>query len=113
MACLCNTTIAQQQDSLRFPLQDRRGDWLSPNYYNPFDINDTSVIQRDIQYDPLTNEYYMTEQVGDIMYRKPTYLTFDEMYRLQSQKAEDEYFNERAQTLLGLNRQISRPPPPA
>ena len=33
------------------------------------------------------------------------------MYRLQSQKQENDYFNQRAQTLLDLNRKISRPPP--
>ncbi len=111
VACLCNDAAAQQQDSLRFPLQDRRGDRFSWNYYNPFDINDTSVIKQNIEYDPVTNQYYITEKVGDLIYRKPTFLTFDEMYRLQSQQQENEYFNQRAQTLLDLNRKISRPPP--
>ncbi|MEO8710778.1 MAG: cell surface protein SprA [Parafilimonas sp.] len=111
MVCLCSNVAAQNPDSLRFPLQDRRGDWFSSQYSNPFDINDTSIIKQDIQYDPITNQYYITEKVGDIIYRKPTYLTFDEMYRLQSQKQENDYFNQRAQTLLDLNRKVSRPPP--
>lgn len=114
---LCNTVLAQVNknqnylDSLHYPLQDRRGDWLSWNYYNPFDIADTSIIKQEIEYDPVTKQYYITEKIGDIIYRKPTYLTFDEMYRLRSQQQENDYFNERAQTLLDLNRKISRPPP--
>jgi len=110
-ACLCHNLFAQNPDSLRFPLQDTRGDKFSWNYNNPFDINDTAIIKQDIEYDPLTNQYYITEKVGDIIYRKPTYLTFDEMYRLQSEKQEMDYFNQRSQTLLDLNRKVSRPPP--
>jgi len=116
---LCNVVIAQKHDSLsyslhdslHYPLQDRRGDPFGSPYYNPFDINDSSIIQQDIEYDPVTNQYYITEKVGDINYRIPTYLTFDEMYRLKSQQQEDDYFNQRAQALLSLNRKISRPPP--
>ena len=103
--------MGKTHDSLRYPLQDSRGDKFTWDQQNPFDINDTSIIKQDIEYDPVTNQYYITEKIGDIIYRKPTYLTFDEMYRLQSQKQENDYFNERAQTLFDLNRKISRPPP--
>lgn len=111
MMCLCNYAKAQNADSLHYPLQDTRGDKFSWNYSNPFDINDSSIIKQNIEYDPVTNQYYITEKVGNLIYRKPTYLTFDEMYRLQSQKQQNDYFNQRAQTLLDLNRKISRPPP--
>lgn len=33
------------------------------------------------------------------------------MYRLQSRKQENDYFNQRGQALLDLNRKISRPRP--
>ena len=93
MLFLCGTSIAQKQDSLRYslhdslryPLQDRRGDWLSSQNNNPFDIKDTSFIKQNIEYDPVTKQYYITEKIGDIIYRKPSYLTFDEMYRFQSE----------------------------
>ena len=111
LSCLCNKGLTQNRDSLHFPLQDRRGDRFSWNYTNPFDLPDTSIIKQDIQYDPATNQYYIIEKVGDLIYRKPTYLTFDEMYRLQAQQQESDYFNQRAQTLLDLNRKVSRPPP--
>ena len=104
-------SFAQVSDSLHYPLQDRRGDRFTWDYSNPFDLTDTAIIRQNVEYDPVTNQYYITEKVGDVLYRKPTYLTFDEMYRYQSQKQETDYFNERAQTLLDLNRKISRPPP--
>lgn len=116
---LCDTALGQRKDSsgyslhdsMHYPLKDRRGDWMSWQYNNPFDIRDTAIIKQDIEYDPITNRYYITEKIGDIIYRKPSYITFDEMYRLQSQKQENEYFNQRAQALLDLNRKTARPAP--
>ena len=103
--------MRKNTDSLHYPLQDRRGDVLARIIQTHLILSDTSFIKQNIEYDPVTNQYYITEKVGDLIYRKPTYLTFDEMYRLQTQKQESDYFNQRAQTLLDLNRKISRPPP--
>ena len=96
---------------MRFPLTDRRGDPFTWHSNNPFNINDTSVIKQDIHYDPVTNQYYIIEKIGNTYYRKPTYLTFDEFYRLQSQQAENDYFNSRSRTLFDLNRKTLRPKP--
>ena len=96
---------------MRYPLKDRRGDPFSWHYHNPFDLSDTSIIKQDIQYDPITKQYYITEKIGNTYYRKPTYLTFDEFWKLQSQQAEDDYFTSRARTLFDLNRKALRPPP--
>ncbi len=32
------------------------------------------LIKQNIQYDPVTKQYYIEEKIGDIVYRKPTYL---------------------------------------
>lgn len=108
---------AQKKDSkkdsttLHYPLKDRRGDRYSWRYDNPFDLTDTSLIKQNIQYDPVTKQYYIEEKIGDIVYRKPTYLSFDEFYKLQTEQSEKDYFNSRAKTLYDLNRKIKRPPP--
>ncbi|MGN6616954.1 MAG: cell surface protein SprA [Ilyomonas sp.] len=102
-------TAATASDSLRFPLQDRRGDPFSWRNRNPFDLSDTSIIQRDIEYDPKTNQYYIIEKIGNTYYRKPTYLTFDEFLKLQGRQNEIEYFNNRAKTLSILNYKQPRP----
>jgi cell surface protein SprA len=98
------------RDSLHYPLQDRWGDALTWPQNNPFYLNDSSFIKQDIEYDPVTNEYYIIEKVGDTYYRKPTYLSFDDFWALEGQKQEDDYFNQRSQTLDMLNRQVIRPP---
>ncbi len=96
---------------MRFPIEDRRGDRFSWNNSNSFDINDSSIVKQDIEYDPVSKQYYIIEKIGNTVYRKPTYLTFDEFYKLQAEASEKEYFNSRSRTLFDLNRKIQRPKP--
>ncbi|MES2005452.1 MAG: cell surface protein SprA [Bacteroidota bacterium] len=100
---------AQQKDSVHYPISDRRGDPLSFLSKNPFDIRDTSLIKRDIEYDPKTKQYYIVEKIGNKYYRTPTYLTYEEFWRLESQKAESDYFKKRAAALTALNLKPPRP----
>jgi cell surface protein SprA len=98
------------QDSLRFPLQDRRGDAFNyPKSNNPFDLNKPGNISDSIVYDPATKRYYVYEKIGRSWYRKPTYLTFDEMVAYKSRQQEREYFQRRLNTTLNLNRKIQDP----
>ena len=53
-----------KNDTLRYPLQDRRGDKLSQKNKNPFDLRDPSNFSDSIVYDPKTKEYYIVEKVG-------------------------------------------------
>ncbi|WP_235921015.1 T9SS outer membrane translocon Sov/SprA [Foetidibacter luteolus] len=104
-----DTTAKKGSDTLRYPLKDRRGDRFSWKNRNPFYLNDTSFIKQDIQYDPVTKQYYIVEKIGNTYYRKPTYLTLDELLRIQGRNDEIDYFNKRAQTLSLLNQKITRP----
>ncbi len=98
-----------QKDTLRFPLQDRRGDKLTQRNKNPFDLKDPSNFSDSIVYDPKTKEYFIIEKVGGKYFRKPTSLTFDEYMRIQSRKAESDYFQKRANTSSLLNRKLVKP----
>ncbi len=109
--CPCATALAQSKDSVHFPISDRRGDNYSWQSKNPFDLKDTSLIKQDIQYDPKTNQYYIVEKVGGKLYRKPTYLTFEEYYLIKTKQSESLYFKQRADALTALNKKTQRPPP--
>lgn len=98
-----------KNDTLRYPLQDRRGDKLSQKNKNPFDLRDPSNFSDSIVYDPKTKEYYIVEKVGGKYFRKPTSLTFEEYMRIQSRKAESDYFQKRANTSSLLNRKLVKP----
>jgi len=82
---------------------------LSDRSNNPFDIRDTFLIKRNIEYDPVTRQYYIVEKIGKTYYRKPTSLTFDEFWKIESQKAETDYFKKRADALTLLNLKAPRP----
>jgi cell surface protein SprA len=109
LICFSQFAAAQSNDSLRYPIKDRRGDRYSWQNKNPFDIRDTSLIKQDIEYDPKTKQYYIIEKIGNYTYRRPTYLTFDEFQRIQARKAEVDYFKKRSQALALLNRKVARP----
>ena len=96
-------------DTLKFPLQDRRGDKLSNPLRNTFDLKDPPNISDSIEYDPATRQYNIVEKVGNFYYRKPTYLTFDEYMRLVAAKQDADYFKKRSNILSGLNKKLIKP----
>ncbi|HTI07755.1 MAG TPA: cell surface protein SprA [Puia sp.] len=104
-------TIKPAKDTLRFPLYDRRGDRFSSSNRNrnPFDLKDPANLHDSIVYDPSTRLYYIYEKIGNQYYRKPTYLTFDELMQMQADSSQDEYFRKRADALSALNKKLLRP----
>jgi len=104
-----STNIPGPTDTIRYPIKDRIGDPITYSDRNPFNISDTGFLKRDIQYDPKTKQYYIVEKIGNSYYRTPTYLTYDEMMKLQARQAEIDYFRKRANTLSALNRKVVRP----
>lgn len=75
------------------PLQDRYDDFINKNDKNPFDLDDPSVIDQQVEYDPVSNRYLITEKIGEDFYRSPTYMTFDEYLRWRDQKQQQAYFD--------------------
>src|SRR5687768_8255196 len=67
--------VVFQQDtvpsvSLPYPINDRRGDYLSsrPNIY---DFENPSNIEDSVVYDPITRRYTIYEKIGTSYYRSP------------------------------------------
>ncbi len=108
-----DTTAKKTADTLvgklRYPIADRRTDFLSQPSINPFDIRDSSVLNRRVDYDPATKQYYITEKLGSGYNRFPSTLSFDEFWKLKTRKDEQAYFMQRANSLGVLNRKITRP----
>ena len=103
------TANSQQKDTVHYPISDRRGDPLSDRSQNPFDIRDSKLIKKNIEYDPKTKQYYVSEKIGNKYYRVPTAYTFEEFLRLEAKKAESDYFKKRAASLTALNLKPLRP----
>ncbi len=113
-----DTTISKSKDSLKrkfgkdsvhYPIRDKRGDFLSDPSKNPFEFHDTSVLKRRVEYDPTNKTYSISEMVAGKPQRIPATLSFDEFWKLKTNKDEEAYFMQRANSLGTLNRKISRP----
>jgi hypothetical protein len=108
VAALNDTTIHSKDtsklDSLHWPIQDRRGDRFSAPNRNPWYLKDPPNLHDSIVYDPATRQFYIVEKIGNQYYRKPTYMTFEEMMKVQGDSSEDDYFRKRADAMNALNR---------
>jgi cell surface protein SprA len=94
---------------LPYPFKDRRGDFLSNPEQHPFSLRPPANIRDSIEYDPKEKKYYIIEKIGDTYYRNPTWLTFDELMKLQARKQEQEYFRMRSNVSNLLNRKLLHP----
>ena len=97
------------QDTTKYPLQDRRGDPYTYPNRNTFDLKDTSFVKRNVEYDPVTKQYYIVEKIGNRYYRTPMTFSLKEFMELQGKKDEADYFRKRANTLFNLNRRNVKP----
>ncbi len=97
------------QDTSKYPLKDRRGDPYTYPKRNAFDFSDTSYLQRNVEYDPVTKQYYVIEKIGNRYYRTPMTFSMKEFIELQGRRDEQEYFRKRADLLTNLNRRNVRP----
>ena len=85
--------IATVTDTI--PIKDRYGDFVTDDYYNPFDIT-PSIIDQQVEYDFETGKYVVLEKIGEEYYRTPTYLSITEYLAWQQKKQEAEYFQKLA-----------------
>lgn len=90
--------------TLPYPIQDRRGDYLSSNSNNIYDLKDPANIRDSVVYDAINRRYILYEKIGNKYYRIPTVYTFEEYWQMRNKQAEIEYFQKRANTTSILNR---------
>jgi cell surface protein SprA len=98
-----------QQDTLQFPIRDRRTDNITGNNTHGMDLKRPVNIKDSVIYDPKTKQYYIVEKVGTRYYRTPIVLSQAEFLALMAKKQEAEYFQKRAKLLSGLNYGLKRP----
>ncbi|MEJ7625332.1 MAG: cell surface protein SprA [Ferruginibacter sp.] len=96
-------TIPDYRDNLPFPISDRRGDFLS-NRTNVYDLQNPSNLRDSVVYDAANRRYIVFEKIGTKYYRVPISYTFDEFWQMRNRQAENDYFQQRANTTSILNR---------
>ncbi|MDP4282929.1 MAG: cell surface protein SprA [Bacteroidota bacterium] len=103
-----DSSALNRNDSLPFPIHDRRGDFISANP-STYDFQLPPNISDSVVYEPATKMYIVYEKVGDHYYRTPTYYTAEEFRALQARQSEIDYFKKRSNTLDLLNRGRVKP----
>lgn len=82
-------------------IQERYEDFITNPNANPFDLQDPGSIERNVEYDPETGQYIITETIGDFNFRPPIYMDFDEYMDWRQKQEEQEYFNRLAGITTG------------
>jgi cell surface protein SprA len=75
------------------PLEERYDDFMSGQGNNPIDLKDPAVIQKEVEYDPVSGQYMVYEKIGDDYFRAPTYMGFDEYVKWREKQQQKEYFD--------------------
>ncbi len=106
---LPNKILDTVPGNLPYPIRDRRGDVLSGEQRNTFDLKAPSNIRDSVVYDPKTRRYVLYEKIGTRYYRTTTSYSFDEYWKIRGRQAENEYFQKRANLTSILNRGRVKP----
>ncbi|MBL4716707.1 MAG: cell surface protein SprA, partial [Bacteroidia bacterium] len=96
-------------DDLIYPIRDSRNDPASNTYYNPFDLKDPSNIEKNIEYDPETKQYIITEKLGKDFYKNPYFISFDDYLKYQAEKSKKDYWQKRTKATSMLERKSLLP----
>jgi cell surface protein SprA len=98
-----------QGSNLPFPLEDRRGDFLSGGKRSTYDFKQPPNITDSVAYDFITQRYTVFEKIGNKYYRTPVSYTPEEYWQMRGKQAEKDYFQKRANTMSLLNRKLIKP----
>lgn len=78
------------------PLKERYGDFLNGKNRNPFDLKDPSIIDKQVEYDPKSNQYIISEKIGDDYFRMPTYMTAQEYFKWKAKEQDRQMLDKLA-----------------
>jgi cell surface protein SprA len=102
--------LLPDSDSLRYPFGDRYGDSYSdPSLNNPLYLRDPTNIKTDVQYDPVEKHYNINENMGELFYRNPSYMTFEEFVDHEYNSSTKKYWKQRASEDDALSKKAFAP----
>ena len=101
-----DTTIDTTDIVLPYPFEDR-GNYIldESGDTSALYLRDPSNLRTEIEYDPETNQYLFSKKLGELDYRNPSYMTFDEYQDYQLNRTIRNYWRERSKTAAGIERE--------
>ncbi len=89
-------------DTLKFPIRINSNNPFDKQKYNsPLYLKQPSVFTNKVVYDPITGQFYITEQIGDMNNGTPYAMDFDEYNKYQSQTAVRSYWKDKLEYQSG------------
>ncbi|MFI5150764.1 MAG: cell surface protein SprA [Bacteroidia bacterium] len=82
--------------NLPYPYNDQSG--KAPLYFNNnkgLKLHDPSNIKTQVVYDPDSNVFNVNQKIGDLNYREPTFMTYDEYIDYNMHKSLKDYWKQR------------------
>lgn len=61
-------------------------------------LNDPSNVTNNVEYDPQSGDYHIDQRMGDVNFRNPTYMSFDEYQEYEAKQAIRNYWRERTES---------------
>ncbi|MEO5572563.1 MAG: cell surface protein SprA [Bacteroidia bacterium] len=90
-------TSKKDTSKLHYPFDDRYSDpYSSQNGNSPLYLNDPENIKTTIEYNPEEKQYDINERMGDLFYRDPSYMTFEEFKEAQFKNSTRKYWQQRS-----------------
>lgn len=80
---------------LPFPFEDSRNPFNEGGKKNSLFLNTPSNIETDVQYNPETGEYEFNQKMGDMDYRPPSSMDFNEYLNYTKEKTVVDYWEEK------------------
>ena len=90
--------------SLIYPFHDNSDLLYVPADTHGLYMGNPSNLHTEIEYDPETNQYQFQNKIGDLNYRNPSYMTFDEYQDFELKNSVRSYWKQRSQSSTGVDR---------
>lgn len=93
---LFTNQIIQPNDSLKFRFNDQENYGYDEPVESPLYLENPSNIKDTVEYDPATNEYIISQKIGDQDYRPSKRMTLEEYQDYQFEQSLRNYWRQRA-----------------
>ncbi|MBX7181554.1 MAG: cell surface protein SprA [Bacteroidia bacterium] len=92
-----SVAVDTPESDLHYPFPDYNIDPNPTVAPSGMHLNPPSNVKHEVEFDPESGNYNITDKVGNMDYRPPTYLTFDEYQEYNAQQSLKDYWKKRSQ----------------
>jgi len=95
-----HSTSVEEDDSLKRNFTPINIDTSFTNQSNNIPL--PSIIKESVEYDPVSNQYILTQTIGNSFFSNPKYLTLDEYLEYELNKSKFQFWDEKVEESAGI-----------